>query len=320
MHVAVPVGLPARRGQVGRPRIGRVREVRGDLLIGGGWVVGVVRVAGQQVPQPRLVGDDPDRLGPADRNRILITILGQTLRDPVHQRQERGRITGVDPGDQGAQSVAGLGGPHIPLRRRPGRALLVGLLINLQQGGIEELLEPAPGQQLDLPGHDPVHDPRRHHRQLRGAVGDLAGLPRPHLTGLDPFPQLRQPMPDRQRVADQQPGRDHTRLLRQRQRRRTGLRHQRGAERTHPDEPLHQHRVELLRDRDRRSRRGSRPTPPPAQLTTPRPPLDRMVVRSQAEQLTRISERLLQPLVEHTDDYSRSRPSTPGSQLKISLV
>ena len=202
----------------------------------------LVGVAGQQVPQPRLVGDDPDRLGPADRDRVLITVVGQTLRDPVHQRQERCRVARLDPGHQGAQPVPGLGGPHIPLRRRPRRPLLVGLLIDLQQRGVEELLEPTPGEQLDLTGHDRVDRCRCDRGQLTGPVGDLAGLPRQHLTGLDPFPQLRQPVPDVQGVPDQQAGRGHTRLLRQRQRRRARLRHQRSAERAHPHQPVHQHR------------------------------------------------------------------------------
>ena len=85
-------------------------------------------------------------------------------------------------------------------------------------------------------------------------------------------------------------------------------------------EPLHQHR------RPCTSHLGIgglavavRPCRGQHQLAASRPPLGRMVVRSQAEQLTRIPERLLQPLIEHTDDYSlaSAAPSRPDSEISL---
>ena len=49
------------------------------------------------------------------------------------------------------------------------------------------------------------------------------------------------------------------------------------------------------------------------QLPTPRPPLRRQIVRSQAEQRTRIPERLLQPRIEHADNCTR-----PGRAVVLS--
>jgi hypothetical protein len=45
-----------------------------------------------------------------------------------------------------------------------------------------------------------------------------------------------------------------------------------------------------------------------------------MIVRSQAEQCTRIPERLLQPLFEHTDDYSGTPSIDPGVNRRKSLA
>ena len=89
--------------------------MRSDLVFGMVGVVGLVGVSGQQVPQPGLVGDDPERFGPADPDRVLITLSGQTVRDQVDQGFEGGHIPGLRAGDQGPQPVLTAVGADIPL-------------------------------------------------------------------------------------------------------------------------------------------------------------------------------------------------------------
>jgi hypothetical protein len=63
-----------------------------------------------------------------------------------------------------------------------------------------------------------------------------------------------------------------------------------------------------------------RPRRSQQQLPTTGPPLERMIVRSQAEECTRVPERLLQPLFEHTDDYSETGVARRPPEVVISPV
>ena len=127
----MPSGLPASGWEIiTGPRVGRIILIRRDPLLGVARIIGLVGVPGQQVPQPRLVADDAERLGPADPDRVLITLLSQTLCDEVDQRFEGGNITGLRAGDQGPQPVLAAVGADIPLRRGSLGPGLVGGLVD----------------------------------------------------------------------------------------------------------------------------------------------------------------------------------------------
>ncbi len=127
----MPSGLPASGWEIiTGPRVGRVVLVRGDLVFGVAGIIGLVGVSGQQVPQPGLVRDDPEGFGPADPDRVLVTLFSQTLCDEVDQRFEGGNITGLRAGDQGPQPVRAAVGADIPLCRGSLGPGLVGGLVD----------------------------------------------------------------------------------------------------------------------------------------------------------------------------------------------
>ena len=293
--VAVLLRLPARRREViGGPRIGRIILMGGDPVFGMSGLVGLVGVPGQQVPQPGLVRDDPERFGPADPDRILITVGGQTVRDPSDQGLEGGHIPGLGPGDQGPQPILTAVGADIPLAGGGLGPGLVGRLIHPQQGRVEDVQEPGPGHQLQVGGGLPVQRPRRQPTQVPGRLGDLGRLPPPHLPVLDPLPQQRQPMPDRQRVRYQLPGREHRDLQCVAELGGAVLRHQRGAHPTGLDVLVDQRSLvvgfTIIRGAMTVSPRRS-----DQQLPAAGPAFGDQVVRGQVQQRARVRERLLQP-------------------------
>ena len=267
------LGAPTGRGGFGRPRVARVMGVgRVARAVGGGLAflrmlvgVGVVAVAEQQIEGPVRVAGDTDGFGPADPDRVVVAVVGQRVGEPVHQGQEDGDVAGVGAGDQHPVPVAGLGGPHVPVGGGfPGPGLVAGL-VDMQQRGVQHLLEPSPRHQLQMTGQQPVDLTGAHRVQVRGGLGDPPGLPRMHLPGGDPGPGPGQPVPQVHRVPDQPPCAADRGLEHHRQFRRAGFGDQRAADRAHRDHPLDPHRRSPLfrpchpRARHHRQRSARRP-------------------------------------------------------------
>ena len=183
VDVAVSVSLPAGGGEVVGPRVGRVGVVGVDLLPGILRRILAVTAAGEEVLGPVRIGGDPDRLALAHRVGIFVSFIGQRFGDGVDQGEEHGHVAAGAAGDEGAQAVAGLGGSHVPLSSRFRLPLPVRRRIDLQEGGVEDLDEPGPGDQLDLVVQQLVDDPGGEDIEVRRRAGDLAGLPGIHVTG-----------------------------------------------------------------------------------------------------------------------------------------
>ncbi len=174
VEVPVPSGLPAGGGEIVRPGVGGVISMGVDGVPGILDHVLAVTPAGEQVLGPVGVGGDPDRLALAHRVGIFVPLVGQGFGDGVDEGQEHGDVAGGAAGDESAEPVAGLGGPHVALRGGLRFPLPVRGRVDLEQRGVEDLHEPGPGEQLDLVVQQLVDDPGGEHVQMGRGPGDLA--------------------------------------------------------------------------------------------------------------------------------------------------
>jgi hypothetical protein len=175
-----------------------------------GWLsvarVGVGGVAPEEREGTGRVGEDADGCGAADLDRISITLRGEDVGDPVHGGHERQQVQSVAAGDQRLDVV--LVDPADGDEPAPPRLHFGGLSSEGGgglDGGIQDQLEPGPGQRPDQPDDPLVHRPGLLSGELPGGGGDPAGLPRADLAGEDLGPQVRQPVPQVQGVGDQLP-------------------------------------------------------------------------------------------------------------------
>ena len=155
--------------------------------------------------QGRL-GEDPDGLGPAYVDRVGVALAGQAGGDPVAHRDEEDHVSRVGPHDQGLQpELVGLAGGDEPVQRVREAPGLRGLGVGLDDPGLDQRGEPAPGQRVQVGGHGRVDRVSLRQRQSGGAgqVGDLAGLPHPALPRTQGRPQGRVAVAQVQRVPDQ---------------------------------------------------------------------------------------------------------------------
>ena len=154
-----------------------------------------------------MLGEDADCFRAAYVDGVVIALPGEDVGDPVDGGFEPDGITGGGAGDDYLQPVFAVAAEaHKPFLGSEGCLLFGAERVGFDDRGLEQGVQPAPGQLSHGRGELRVHPAGLCGGEVPGCGSDVAGLVGRHLPGQRGRPNRAEPVPQVQRVCDQ-PGR-----------------------------------------------------------------------------------------------------------------